>query len=77
VTIDDSHPVDLSVPTERQKGPQIGLGNPHRCTKTMGDEFPAIDPTPNRARAHAEHFRHFIDGEELDGLARPPATIGS
>jgi hypothetical protein len=43
----------------------------------MGDEFAAIDPTPNRARAHAEHFRHFTDGEELDGLARPPAKIGS
>jgi hypothetical protein len=43
----------------------------------MGDEVAAIDPTSNRARAHAEHFRHLIDGEEFDGLARSPAKIGS
>jgi hypothetical protein len=43
----------------------------------MGDEVAAIDPTANRPRAYAKRFRDFIDGEEFDGLARPPTKIAS
>src|SRR5271169_2922660 len=70
-------PANLGGAAERQEGFQIGCGNSHRRTKTMRDEFAAIDPTANRTSAYVERIRDLGDGEEFDCLMPATASASS
>jgi hypothetical protein len=51
----------------RQKGSEIGFGNSHWPVEAVRDEYPLLDPAPNRALTHPHTLGDFFDREEFRG----------